>query len=137
MNKFKVLGFTVLGCGALLLTGCGGGGSSAHTLNCSIEEDGQSMKVEVKFNDEETAAEKVTMEMSVTIPDGTSDEEIEAAKQMFESSCAAGTYDKCDVSVSGGKLKVTMVGKAEDMDFAKGTLEETKKSAEDAGYTCK
>lgn len=134
MKNIKFLGLVGLMCSALLLTGCGG---SAHTLVCDKKDDDQELHVEVKFNDKETEAEKVSMEMSMSAPEGTSDSDMQSYKSLLEANCASGSYDKCDVSIKGNKITMKVEGSAESLEFGKGTLKESKKDAEDSGYTCK
>lgn len=142
MKKINMLGLTVLGCGALLLTGCGGdGGSSAHSLKCSASENGQSVELEFNFNDDETKLEKVSMSIVMEVPEGTSDEEVESTVSLLKSQCQTDegkALDKCDVKLSGKKLTVTQVGAADKMGYdGTKTKEDIKSTTEAAGYSCK
>lgn len=134
MKNTKVLGLVGLGCSALLLTGCGG---SSHTLTCDLKEETQELHVEAKYNDKETVVEKVSMEMVMSVPEGTSDSDMEVYKSLLEGNCSAAEYDKCEASVKGNKVVLEVEGNSDTLDFGKGTLEEAKKAAEEKGYTCK
>ena len=143
MKNIKVLSMITLGCGALLLTGCGG---NSHTLTCEKEfEDGQHEILDLKYNDDETKLEEIEATMEIEISEGTSDEEIEQAKSMYESMLCNGEGYKCSVDEKGGKLVVTLSGGVDELssleivaDIEEGkTLEELKKEAEEEGYTCK
>lgn len=119
--------------GVALLTGCG----KSHTLKCEQEKDGQKVSVEVTYNDDETKPEKVEMEMVLSQEDATK-EELEAAKDLFKQSfCSGDDYDKCDASVKGNSIVVTVSGTAEKAEFPEGSLEDAKKQLLDEGYTCK
>lgn len=138
MKNVKLLG--LLGLSSMLfLTGCGG---DAHTLTCSKTEDDGKVEVKVKFNSDETKAEKVTMDMTMK-GDDASKEELEQAKALYEGFLCANKgedgFDKCEVSVKGNDLVIHMEGTAESLgeeDFD-GSMEEVKKAAEEDGYTCK
>jgi hypothetical protein len=136
MKNFKMLGLVGLGCGALLLTGCGGSG---HKLKCEQKTDNQEITLEVVYNSDETKAEKATMDMIIPIPDGTSDEEIQQAKSMLELSCSAGTYDKCEVKQSKSSLTMHIEGSAQSLGGVEESksLKDAKTELEQSGYTCK
>lgn len=133
MKNLKVLGMIGLGCGMLFLTGCG----DAHTLKCERSEDGQSVSVEVKYNSDETKPEKVSMEMVYDAGDEATSEQLEQAKELFESSMCTDDYDKCSVNIKGKTLVINVSGTAEKLDFPEGSMADAKKQAEEEGYTCK
>ncbi len=137
MEKYKFFGFVGLGCGLLLLTGCGGG-SSAHSLTCRQKTQGQDIKLEVKFNSNETKIEKSSMTITYDIPDGTSSDEIETAKNVLELDCSSGQYDKCTVNVEDKSLVMSIEGTSKSLSGIEEStsLKEAKEELEHAGYTC-
>lgn len=135
MKKINYLGLVGLGCGALLLSGCGG---KAHTLTCEMNTDDQNQKVEIQFNSDETKAEKLFMEMTMTIADDITDEQVTQAKDAMKSGCEDAGYKDCKVSVSGKKLTYSFEAEPDVLGYdTSNNLEDTKKEAEADGYTCK
>lgn len=135
MKKINYLGLVGLGCGTLLLAGCGG---KAHTLTCEMKSDEQSQKVEITFNSDETKAESVWMEMTVPLGDEVTDDQIEQSKEAIKSGCESAGYKKCKVSVSGKKITYSFEASPEEAGYnATGNIDEVKKEAEADGFTCK
>lgn len=131
----KYLGLVGLGCGVLLLSGCGG---KAHTLTCTMKDDTQTQTVEIKFNDEETKAENVSMELVMTFDDSVTSEQLEQSKDALKEGCESAGYKNCKASTSGNKLTYSFEGTPETVGFeAEGKLEDVKKAAESEGYSCK
>lgn len=134
MKKINYLGLVGLGCGALLLAGCG----KSHTLTCELESGDQKQTIEITFNSDETEAESVWMEMSMELGDDVTEDQISDSKDAIKSGCESAGYKKCKVSTSGKKITYSFEATPDEAGFnAKGTLEDTKKDAEADGYTCK
>ena len=135
MKKINYLGLVGLGCGALLLSGCGG---KAHTLTCELNTDDQKQKVEFQFNSDETKAEKLYMEMTMKINEDVTDDQIDQAKDAMKSGCEDAGYKNCKISVSGRNLTYSFETTPDVLGYdPANTLEETKKDDESDGYTCK
>lgn len=136
MKKINYLGLVGLGCGALLLAGCGGG--KAHTLTCELDEGEQKNHIEITFNKEETKAESVYFELTMSIGEDLTDEQIDASKEYLIKGCESSGYKKCDAKISGSKLTYSFETTPELSNFsAEGKLEDVKKAAEEDGYSCK
>lgn len=135
MKNLKVLSIVSICCGMLFLTGCG----KSHSLTCDIEEGDQSVSMTLNYNDDETIIESVEMKTEVEIPEGTTDEEIDEAKESFESIyCSNENAKKCDIEKKGNKLVITYETDPESVGIdAEMTLEDAKKDAEKDGATCK
>ena len=115
----KIVSFLVLAAFALVLTGCGNG----NVLTCTGDEG----TYKVTFNGDKVTKVSMTVEM----------ESVEEAKA-YESLYKAYGDESTKISRSGKKLTLTASGSAlEDEDTFKGTKEEVKKAAEEAGYKCK
>ena len=135
MKRINYLGLVGLGCGALLLAGCGG---KAHTLTCTMESEEQKQTIEIQFDKDEKKAESVWMEMTMSLGDDVADDQVSQSKDAIKSGCEQAGYKKCKVSSSGKKLTYSFETTPESAGFeAYGTLEDTKKAAEADGYTCK
>lgn len=134
MKKINYLGLVGLGCGALLLAGCG----KSHTLTCTMKSDDQSQTIEIGFNSDETKAETVWMEMTMNLGDDVTEEQVSQSKDAIQQGCEQAGYKKCKVSTSGKKLTYSFESTPDEAGFeAEGTLEDTKKAAEADGYSCK
>lgn len=134
--KRKILGFIGLGCGVLLLTGCGG---SAHTLSCEYEDEdeGYYENFDLKFNDDETEPESAKIEMTYVAPSGTSNEEMEEARKSLEATYCS-LYDECKVKISGDKVTISVSSDVEKLNgVKKQSLEKYKEELENEGYSCK
>lgn len=138
MKNIKLLGLIGLGCGALLLTGCGGGG---HSLTCSAtEDDGSVTKITFNYDSEEKELQSVDVSSEIDIPDTATDDDVAAAKENGKARCAYyPNATKCEVSQSGKTLKFYIEGlKAEDLNYTgNDSLEKVKQDMENDGYTCK
>ncbi len=134
MKKINYLGLVGIGCGALLLAGCG----KSHTLKCELKSGEQSQVVEIQFNSDETKAESVWMEMTMNLGDDVTEEQVSQSKDAIKDGCESAGYKKCKVSASGKKITYSFETTPDEAGFeAQGTLEDTKKEAEADGYTCK
>lgn len=109
----------------------------SNTLSCTADVSGQIMTIDAEYNDSNTKAESVTMEMALELPEDATEADVDNTKQILEASCAEKTYEKCEVTVRDNKLVVTMKGTPEDIGFGTGTMEEARLEAEQAGYVCK
>lgn len=135
MKKINYLGLVGLGCGALLLAGCGG---KSHTLTCTMESGDQKQTIEIGFNSDETKAETIWMEMTMSLGDDISSEQVDQSKDAIKSGCEQAGYKKCKVTSSGKKLTYSFETTPDSAGFeAEGSLADTKKAAEADGYTCK
>lgn len=142
MKNKKNLALLGIGCGALLLTGCGG---NAHTLTCeqTDDENGESIVAELTFNDDETKVESVSMEMTFDLSKSEEEitkDKIDEAKEMLEKTFCnqKEKIDKCEVKASDKKITIKMSGKADALGYESDkTLEEFKKDAEKDGAKCK
>ena len=131
----KYLGLVGLGCGALLLAGCGG---KSHTLTCTMKDDTQKQTVEIQFNSDETKAEKISMELVMTFDDSVTSEQLVQSQEALKEGCESAGYTNCKAKVSGHELTYSFDGTPETVGFeANGKLEDVKKDAEADGYTCK
>ena len=137
MKKINYLGLVGVGVGALLLSGCGGGGSD-HTLVCDLKSGEQTNHVEIKFNDDETKAEKISYELSMSVGDEATEEQLEQTKEYLEEGCKTSGNKNCSVKIEGKKLIYSYETTPEDANIeANGKLEDVKKAAQEDGYTCK
>ena len=135
MKKINYFGLVGLGCGALLLAGCGG---KAHTLRCEMKSGDQSNVVEIQFNSDETKAEKIFVELSMNVGEEATSEQIEQSKEYLIKGCESSGNKNCKVNVSGKTITYSYETTPEDANFeADGKLEDVKKEAESDGYTCK
>ena len=135
MNK-KYLGMVGLGCGLLLLTGCGG-----NKLTCTAveEEEGfgsSDTKIVFHYDSDWKKIESIDMEMSVDLE---SDEMLEMYKGFFDEMCEMDEAPKdCEVKTKGNNITLKSSGSAEEMDYEKETSkEEVIENLEEEGYTCK
>jgi len=124
---------------ALLVTGCG---EKGKTLSCTLKEDVggavTTSNMEVKFKGDK--AESISMDIIIDY-----DEKYasfaETFKQTLESQKETLEETGYEVKITSGKnsVKLTAKGTAETLteDESTGTYEDTKKSLEDSGYTCK
>lgn len=143
----KTLGIIGLGCSALFLTACGGSDES-HTLTCtkdmsdalgSLGTWNTEMKIDYNSNETKVEGFKMTMEMNLT-----SDEVTEEMMTVFEENlkdvCNSGEYESCNTKRDNKKVTLEASGSAEKMGDnvdVNESLEETKKSLEEEGFTCK
>ena len=135
MKKINYLGLIGIGFGALVLTGCGG---KAHTLVCDLKSGDQSNHIEIEFNDDETKAEKISLELSMNVGDEATEEQIDQTKQYLEEGCKSSGYSDCKVSVDGKKIVYSYSTTPEESGMeTTGKIEDVKKAAEEDGYTCK
>ncbi|MBR1386475.1 MAG: hypothetical protein IJ568_06565 [Bacilli bacterium] len=143
MKSKKYLALLGIGCGALLLTGCGG---NAHTLTCeqSNDESEETVVAEIKFNDDETKVERVSVEMTLDASksgEDVTEDQLEESKELLESVFCSEKekMDKCEIKISGKKVVIKMSGTADAVGYeGDKTLEEFKKEAEEQeGMTCK
>ena len=130
--KKMYLGLVGLGCGALLLTGCGG---SAHTLKCTQNSDGSEMTITIYYNSDETKAENVKLE-GVYDASGVSEADLKEGKKQLEKQCDNSNYKKCKVTTSGKKLVMTMEVSPDYLGYDGQSLKETKEKAISTGYDC-
>lgn len=130
--KKMYLGLIGLGCGALLLTGCGG---NAHTLKCTQKSDGSDITMTVYYNDDETKAKSVKAE---SIYDGSSlsDEDFKEGKEELEKMCDSSPYKSCKITTSGKKVIMTIEANPEDLGYDGQSLKAAKENAKNAGYKC-
>ena len=135
MNK-KLLGILGIGCGLLLLTGCGG---SSNTLTCSKEADGQNMTTSISF-DKDGKPESATLEivMDGSEEEGVTKENIGDYAEMVEAYFCSEDYDSCKVTTSGLTITLKATAKPSALDLEEeATKEDLKKEAEEDGFTCK
>ncbi len=138
MKKYNLLGLIGLGCGALLLSGCFGGGENSHTLKCEQSAGGQKNVIEIEFNDEETKAQKVIMEITMDLGEDVTDEGMEQSKEQLKANCEETGYQDCKVTSSGTKLIYHFAGSAEKMGVDGSTdLKTIKEGLEEDNYSCK
>lgn len=151
MNK-NILKVAALGCGVLLLTGCG---SNGKTLNCEFDMSDQlsglgtwNTYVDFEYDKDGKETKSATMKMVVNITsEDVTDELIDSLKETLEDICASAEDDengleKCEVKVDGKKVTLEAKGSVENLNTLDGIVQETsyedaKKSLEDAGFTCK
>lgn len=146
MNK-KYLGLVGLGCGVLLLTGCG----SANTLNCSMDMDDMlaglgTMKAEVELEYDKDGKEVkgASMKMVVEITnDDVTDDMLDSLEEELNGQCedGEGDFDDCSVKRDGKKITLKASGDvekiAESEEIAKDTTKEkAKEYFEEQGFTC-
>ena len=144
MKNKKYLGLLGLGCGVLLLTGCGG-----KTLNCEMDMSdmlagigNMTAEIEIDYNSDGTEAEKATMTMTVEVTsDDVTDEMIDSLEESLQGECDTedSRFDSCKVKRDGKKIVMTATGSADSIEGEieeQTTLEDAKKALEDAGYTC-
>lgn len=135
MKKGMFLGL-VLGCGALLLTGCGGSG--AHTLKCTQKGDGMNMEMTLHYNSDDTKIEKIEITQEMELPEGTSETDAATYKTAFEEQCAQ-TGLKCTAKVKGNTIVIDYSGTPSDVGYdaiESKTMDEVKEQAKDSGLTC-
>lgn len=137
MKNKKLLGLTVLGCGALLLTGCGSG----TKLTCETTESGMTMKYILSYDNNKEKIEKVTTEATMDLGESEYGDllDMDALKEEAEKQCDEQDTGDCRVTVDGKKLTISISGKAEDIldNDENKTYDEAKKYFENEGYTCK
>lgn len=124
---------------ALLVTGCG---EEGKTLNCTLKEEAggatttSNMKVEFKGDQ----AESITMDIIIDYTEEYASF-AEVFKQTLESQKSTLEDTGYEVEITSGEnsVKLTAKGTSETLteDESTGTYEDTKKSLEDSGYTCK
>lgn len=150
MKNKKYLGLLGLGCGVLLLTGCGGKTlSGGKTLNCEMDMSdmlagmgNMTAEIEIDYNSDGTEAEKATMTMTVEVTsDDVTDEMIDSLEESLQGECDTedSGFDSCKVKRDGKKIVMTATGSADSIEGEieeQTTLEDAKKALEDAGYTC-
>ncbi len=150
MKNKKYLGLLGLGCGVLLLTGCGGKTlSGGKTLNCEMDMSdmlagmgNMNAEIEIDYNSDGTEAEKATMTMTVEVTsDDVTDEMIDSLEESLQGECDTedSRFDSCKVKRDGKKIVMTATGSADSIEGEieeQTTLEDAKKALEDAGYTC-
>ena len=94
--------------------------------------------IEITFNKEETKAESVYFELTMSIGEDLTDEQIDTSKEYLIKGCESSGYKKCDAKISGSKLTYSFETTPELSNFsAEGKLEDVKKAAEEDGYSCK
>ncbi len=143
MKNFKLYAILSLCFGMLFLTGCGGG--DTPTVTCSMEENGQKATFKITYDKEEKNPQSVEMTVSVEIPDGTSKEDIENAKEAVEVMYCSNDDIKCNVKQNGNSLDITLAGDLDDLVDAgmlqfdedeDSSLEALLKEAEEEGAKC-
>ena len=139
--KKKNLAVFTLGCGLLLLTGCGGNKLTC-TVDMSDELDGfGTMEAEVvfHFDSDWKKVEEFDMEMIVELSDEFEDEAMDLFKGQLEEMCEGDDAPKdCEVKVKGNKATLTASGDSEIMEIEEDmTKEEVIEAMEDEGFTCK
>lgn len=165
MKKKKLMSLFALGCGTLLLVGCGTDEakdsdkdkeSNIQTLSCSAEDnsDGLIMTSEVEFTYDSDKKELLKGTMDIGYEFDTNEytkEEIEEAQElmdgMFGEMCSTFEtqgFENCKSESGDGKYEISMdfdmESLAEEADFEgeEMTLEEAKEYFEDeSGMTCK
>lgn len=134
MKKINYLGLVGLGCGALLLSGCG----ASHTLTCEMKTGGQEMTYEIEFNKDETKVESVSVEFVLDLGSEATDEEVEQSKEAIKENCTEYGYKNCKVSAKGKKITYSYESSAAEAGFdAEAKLEDVKSDAEKSGFSCK
>jgi len=135
MNK-KYLGMVGLGCGLLLLTGCGG-----NKLTCTMSEEEEGVasseaEVVIHYDSDWKKIESIDMEMSIEVED---DEMLEMYEGFFGGMCEMDEAPKeCDVKTKGNKITLSASGDAKEMDYEQDTSKEDLiEQLENEGYTCK
>jgi hypothetical protein len=130
--KKMYLGLVGLGCGALLLTGCGG---SAHTLKCTQKYGDNEMTLTIYYNSDETKAESITGE---TIVDETkkTEEEFESHRDAIEDQCKNIDVKSCKVTTSGKKIILTVEANPEYFGYNGESLKEAKESFAKEDFKC-
>ena len=135
MKKINYLGLVGLGCGALLLSGCGG---KSHTLKCELKSDSQEQVVEIEFDKDEKKAKNLYYELTIKLDEGITDEQINEAKNSLKEGCESQGNKNCKVSSSKNKITYSFETEPDNSGFdASGSLEEVKKLAEEDGFSCK
>lgn len=136
--KKKVL-LAGLAVSALLVTGCE---ESTRTLNCTIkdESEGTTTTSIMNIDFKGSQAEKITLEINIDF-----DEEYAAYADAFKQNLESQSADLKEIGyeveiISGdNSQKLVATGTNETLDESEttGTYENTKKSLEESGYTCK
>ena len=126
----------------LLVTGCNDDGGK--TLNCTLKEEAggatTTSVMDMKFNKDGDQVETITMDIVIDYT-----EEYESFADLFKQTLESQKTNLEDVgyevTITSGERsqKLTATGTSETLDSSEstGTYDATKKSLEDAGYTCK
>lgn len=146
MNK-KYLGLVGLGCGALLLTGCGGG----KTLTCKSDMSEQlaglgnwNTEISLNYDNDGKKVESATMKMTVELTnEDVTDDMIDQFKESLNEICddEDESFDKCEVKKDGRKITLEAKGKVDSNNALEGvteetSLEEAKELLKNQGFTC-
>lgn len=138
--KKRYLGILGLSCAALIMTGCGSSNKLVCTRDLSSQFDGHAKgeeRLEVSFNSDGTAIEKVISYSEIEITDETMTNLTDAFKETLESECSdSDDFSSCDVKVNGNKI-IMEAEMVMPEDEKNATIEETRKDIENSGYTCK
>lgn len=133
----KRLGLVLVGVSLLFLaTGCGG-----KKLSCSMNEDGQNTKVDVKY-DSKDSIETVSMEYTMSFEDlEVTDEELDEFIKGMEETAKEENY-KLEATKNGDSVTIKMEINADKVDDALGEeyhvgYDELKALFEEEGATCK
>jgi len=124
---------------ALLVTGCG---EKTKNLSCTLKEDAGGVtttsNMDVKFKGDK--AESIVVDIVIDYEEKYASL-ADTFKKTLESQKSTLEDTGYDVEITSGKnsVKLTAKGTAETLteDESTGTYEDTKKSLEDSGYTCK
>ncbi len=132
--KRKIISLIGIGCGALLLTGCGD--NNSHILSCTQKTDGQETTITINYNEDETKAKSIKVETIVDVAEE-SDEIIELIKKELESRCDKYEAKSCKVTIDDKKLLMAIEEAPENSDYGSQSLKDVKKSITSSGYECK
>ncbi len=152
MNN-KILKGVALGCGVMLLAGCG---SSGKTLSCEYDMSDQlsglgkwNTTVNLEYDKDGKETKNASMKMVVEVTsDDVVDEFIDSLKDTLDNVCAnaedeeGNGLEKCEVKRDGKVVTLEAKGSVEKIDSLDGitsatTYDEAKKLLEEQGFTCK
>ncbi len=147
-----VLGVVLLGVGIFFIAK-NGGGAPAHSIVCSLSQEEDEQKVEASvtfgFNDEENKLKTIGIKATYGFQDASTVESyMSILKYIDEDPCQAlvssfaegAKFGKCDLKSEGNKITIDaysddLSGMSES-DIT-GSMSDTKKELESAGYSCK
>ena len=131
----------ILLCSVFMLTGCFGSKEEekeAHSLVCEMEEGTEKFHTIYTFNDTETELQKVNLDVYVTMPEGSSEDDIQVTKDMLNHNCQNFVFESCNVTVDDNVIKYSVVATPDQMDLERNkTLKEIKEQVTSEGYSCK
>ncbi len=132
----KVGKFIGLGCGLLLLAGCGS--NNSNQLFCSVDQNDMKYEVTINFNSDLTEATGGTIYQRVFIPDKDSREEAEEAVDTY---CDEDEFlEKCEATIQDDYFIVNGTISAQNIKDSfedASTYEEIAEELEDRGYSCR